>query len=293
MNLESLGEERHRNEQLDGITKDMKSFIDIEASLSITDDGLEDIREAESRVGLACSRRDTAATTISVTAEKQLDLDVDGKKSSLAKGDVETRTIAAEMQMRLPGVASIQISPSHSVADLQEEAEEAETDLAKLLDRCGVRNLKDAVAANQKREEAQREIDRLKIRETEILQGANKAEIVQSVFSLQKDCDTYIASRKSKEPIPQTISEAARQVTDAVTELSKKESALEGAQEKAEALQEEHDEADGKLRLAEQELAGLTAALTDRQERLEKSRKATRKTTKSRPVLRRKRKRPR
>ncbi len=61
-----------------GIAKDMKSYIDIEATISITDDGLEDIRETESAVVLARSRRDTAATTISVTAEKQLALDVDG-----------------------------------------------------------------------------------------------------------------------------------------------------------------------------------------------------------------------
>jgi len=274
VNLESLGKEKHRSEQLDGIAKDMKSYIDIEAAVSITDDGLEDIREAESAVVLARSRRDTAATTISVTAEKQLDLDVDGKKIPLDKGDVETHTIAAEMQMRLPGVASVQISPSHSVADLQEETEEAEADLTKLLDRYAVKNLQDAVTTNQKREEAQREIDRLKIRETEILQGDNIAEIAQLVSSLQKDCDSYVADRKSKDEIPQTVSEAARRVKSARAELSAKESALEMAQEKSEALREEHSEADAQLRLAEQDLAGLNAALKDRQDRLEKSRKA-------------------
>jgi len=274
VNLESLGKEKHRSEQLDGTAKDMKSYLDIEGSVSITDDGLEDIREAESTVVLARSRRDTAATTISVTAEKELAVEVDGEKISLDTGGVETRAIASEMQVRLPGVASIQVSPSHSVADLQEKVEEAEADLATLLDRYGVKNLKDAVTANQKREEAQREIDRFKIRETEILQGDNKAEIVQLVSSLQKDCDSYVAGRKSKEEIPQTVSEAARRVTGARPEVSAKESALEGAQEKSEALQEEHNEADAKLRIAEQDLAGRSAALKDRQDRLEKSRLA-------------------
>ncbi len=270
--LDALADVKDRFGQLENISKDMKSFLKITSSITINEAALETFRAAEGSAVVARSKRDTAVTTVSVTAEKKLNIEFDSEKVSLEKAATEIRSVVSELKLRLPGVAAIQISPSRSVAELQEEVDEAELAVTKLASRFGVTNLEEAVAANQRRADAQRDIDRLKIREEGILQKASKEEIQQAVSSLQAECDKYLGQRKSAQEMPEDTANAASRVADARSALSAKESALEAAQKKAEMRQGEYEQIDSQVRVAEQELAGLTAALKDKRDRLNRSR---------------------
>lgn len=273
-NLESLAGDKRRLEQLESISKRLKSSVEIAGSIKITDTALEEFRDTERALDIALGKRDSAATTISVTAEKNLDLEFDGEKISLKQSDVETRTVASQLHIHFPGIAHVALSPSESVADLQENVDEAQAAFDQLKNYYGVKDLKEAVAAYERRLSAQREVDRLKDREAAILKGASREEIEQLVGSLQSDCDTYAEQRKSDEALPVNAVEASSRVHEASVLLESRDSALEAAREKAGELQNEHAKIDGELRITEQELAGIEAALGEKRERLERARTA-------------------
>lgn len=273
-NLETLAGEKERLEQLQAISKQLKTEVEIAGSIKIDDDGLEAFRAAERALEIARSRRDAAATTVSVTAEKDLDLEFDGDPVSLGKSGVETRSVASETRIRLPGIATVEVTPSSSVAEVQESLADAQGVFDELKNRFGVSDLKEAVAANERRAAAQREVERLKEREEGILKGTRHEEIEQSIKSYQSDCEAYAENRESNEALPASAADASSRLQEAQELLGSCENTLEEARESAERLQSDYAQADGELRSAQQETAGLEAALNEKRERLNKAQAA-------------------
>ena len=271
LNLETLTEERSRLEQLHAISKQLKTELEIAGSIKIDDDGLEVFREAERALDIARSRRDAAATTVSITAEKDLDLEFDGDSVSLGKSGVDTRSVASEIRIRLPGIAMLELTPSRSVAEVQEDLADTQAVFAELKNRFGVRDLREAVAANERRTTAQREFDRLKEREAGILQGSSHEEIEQSIKSYQSDCKVYTEIRESNQELPTSAADASSRLLQARGLLGACENELEESRETADGLQSDYAQADGELRIAQQEMAGLEAALNEKRERLDKA----------------------
>ncbi|MCH7742936.1 MAG: AAA family ATPase [Proteobacteria bacterium] len=271
-NLEALDKEKNRLKQLGDISEKKKSSVQVLGSIKINDAAMERLREAESRLAIARGTRNTAAFNISVTAETKFVMELDGEEVSLRESEVVTRTVASQLRMRLPGIATIEITPSQSVAELQEEVEDAEEALGHLMSPLGVNNLKEAVIANEQRADAQRDVDRLKAREEEILQGDSVEEIEQAVSSYQAECDRYVNQRQSQQGLPESAADASKRVSNAKSDLSSPESALEAAQERADTLRENYGKQDSQLRIMQQTLAGLAAALTDKKGRLDKAR---------------------
>ena len=157
---------------------------------------------------------------------------------------------------------------------MQEDVVEAQAIFTELQNRFGVSDLKEAVAANERRVTAQREVDRLKEREAGILKGASQEEIEQSITSYQSDCEAYAENRRSNEELPASAAAASSRLLEARELLGSCENALEAAREKADGLQSEYAQVDGELRIAQQEMAGLEAALNEKRERLNKARSA-------------------
>ncbi len=273
-NLETLAEEKSRLEQLHTISKQMKTELEIVGSIKIDDDALEAFREAERALDIANSKIDAVATTVSVTAEKDLDLEFDGDSVSLSKSSVETRSVASDIRICLPGIATVELAPSRSVAEVQEDVDDAQAAFAGIRERLGVSDLREAVVANERRVTAQRELDRLKEREAGILQGASQEEVEQSITSYQSDCEAYAENRRSNEELPASTADASSRLVEARELLGSCENTLEAAREKADGLQSEYAQVDGELRIAQQEMAGLEAALNEKRERLNKARSA-------------------
>lgn len=270
--LDSLAKEQARLKQLQMIANDKLSSLQVVGATKVTDEALERLREAESRLAIARGTRNTAATTVSISAENNLVVEIDGTELALADADVETRTVAAPMRLQLPGVAAIDVTPPQSAAEFQRELDESEEALYRVLGQYDVCSLKDAVVANEKRAEAQRDLDRLKIREKELLDGVGTAEIEQAVSIYQAEIARYAEQRKSELGLPKSQDEAAGRVSTKRFELASRESALDKAQEKADALQDQYGGLDGQFRIAQQNLAGLKVALADKEERLKKLR---------------------
>jgi DNA repair exonuclease SbcCD ATPase subunit len=271
-NSESLNKAQDRLKQLRAVAEEIASELKIVNSTKVDELAIEKIRDADNRVAIARGTRNTAATQIAITAERELTVEIDGEGTSLGSSETESRSIAGKLTLRIPGVAAIEVTPPLSAVERQAEVEEAEEELARLLRQFKVADLKDAMAANERRANAQRNVDGLKARETEILAGKNTAEIVQEAESLDAEIMRYADGRKASSALPEGLMQAARDVADARARLESNETALEAAQDQVDASLAEHAELDQQLRGQEQQLAGLEATSEEKEQQLKKSR---------------------
>lgn len=268
----ALGKAQERLAQLRKLSDDIASDLKLVNAIKVSEKAIGKIRGAENRVAIARGMRNTAATKVSITAERDVTVEIDGEETSLGNADTASRTIAGKLSLRIPGIAAIEVTPPQSVAELQAEVEEAEDDLARVLKLFRVENLKDAMAANERRSNAQGNVDRLQARETELLEGKTVAEIEQEVESLGAEIKQYADGRQSTSELPASLAQAAEYVGGAKAHLDSVETALEVAQDKAESLQGEHSSLDSRLREQQHQLAGLEAAGAEKELQLAKSR---------------------
>jgi len=271
-NLETLSAEQTRLRELESVSKSLKSHLKTTASIKVDDAALEAFRQAIAALNLARGKRDAAATTVSITALTDLTAELDGDPLTLKQAESAERSVASALELKLPDIADIRIAPSLSVAELAEETEDAERTIADLSAKFEVNSLEQAVAMNQQRAGAQRMIDQLKGREADLLRSDSREEITQDVTTLLAECDRYIQQRQSSTVLPESVAAARLKLSETKAQLSSAEQSLEDAQQKFELATRQHQQRDAQLRSAQQELAGLDAAMTEKQQSLERNR---------------------
>ncbi len=269
--LTTLEAEKARLKQLDNISKAMKVELKVVGSIAIDSAIIQDFRKAERLLDIAGGKRDSAATVLSITADQKLDLQLDEETIQLGKAETTKRKVTSELVMRIPGVASIQLTPPLSVAELQAEADDANDAFEALKSQFGVNDLKEAETLNERKIAAQREIDRRKEQEHSTLKGASREEIEQAVTTLQANYDNYLQQRNSTQALPASPDEAAARVSEARKVLDDAQEALDAQRLKSEDLQAEFAVVDSRFRVAEQDLIGIEAALKVKQDSLTKA----------------------
>jgi DNA repair exonuclease SbcCD ATPase subunit len=258
--------------KLDANAKQMQEALEVTTRIKVEDESLEQIRDAEKAVDLAKARRDLAATTVSVTARKTLQFEFDGSQVDLQKDQDESRIVAAEISIRIPGVADIQISPSQSVAELQDEVDDAASALEDIRSKLGIGSLQEAIAANEKLNTAKAELKLLKERESELLDDASITEIKQQKKSLEIACNDYQSSRPAEPKIPDTLSEAQSRVAELEAEREKHDIELELARTKDEEHRKTLESLNLELGEGEREVHSLGAMLKEKTRRLAETR---------------------
>jgi chromosome segregation ATPase len=237
--------------------------------------GLEALRELDRRLELARQKRDLAATKVVVTAERELDVEIDGETLSLDSNDVAERTVAAAMDIRFPGVASLRIAPPHSAAELETEVSEAEADFRQALERYAVASLEEAVTQNEVRRSAQQQLKALKSKLDDLLGDETPEEIDELARSLRERSDAYREQRAAGTDLPENIAEARDLLATAEKALKEAEASVEEAREREAELRTEQAGADNELREAAQSVVAIGATLKERKARLAAAREET------------------
>ncbi len=244
------------------------------AEIKIDAAGLELLRRAEKDLHIAIGKRDTATSTVAITAEKQLQISLNDEPLAIATGAIETRTVAAELRVAIPGVANIRITPSQSAADLEATVVEYEKALSALFTKYGVKNLGDAVATEAQCAAAARDLKSWNEKIIELLGNDSEADLQANVIHLQANCDSYTAERSSDTPLPENVQQATIQAQSSANVLLRCETTAESRQESCERLRDEYGQADADQRVAKQEVDGLTQEGQRQQLQLDEARAA-------------------
>jgi len=263
---------RRRLRELAELTEELDAALDMQKGIRVTAELLEEIRAADQALAIAKSRRDAAATRVTVTAEQALEMEFDGESAPLEAGESRAETVAADMTLRLPGMARIEIAPSESAGGLQDTVEDAQAAADELLKRAGVADLGEAIAARQRRAEAAGEVERLRQRRKALLAGRSEDELARRLAELETAIESRERERASQTPLPESPGAAREAVAAADRAHRQAEADLEAAREGVERLQAEFEEQDGRLRVADSDIAGHKAALENRRAELERQR---------------------
>lgn len=273
--LEIVDQLNTRIEQLLQVTESLREHLQVSTAIRVDDAAVARFHEADARLSSVLEIRDAAATTVSVTARQDLVLEFDGATLELLRGESELRAVAADLSLHLSGIADVHIVPSQSVTQLSERVAEAKATLGALVARHGVNDLAEAVTANQRRAQAQREVDRLRGREEDLLGSSSHEELALTITSLREEGKRYLLQRDSSTALPADATQSRRLEKDARLALTGVRDELDAAQLQADERQREQAQMDAGMRRAHDELARLQAALTVRSERIENERKTS------------------
>lgn len=240
--------------------------------VKINTDGLNELRDASNKLEIAIARRDTASSSIEITAEEELSLTLNDEALSLAKNASDRRDIASQVNLRIPGVVGIRVTPSQSANELEVAVDERRATLARLFEKYGVTDLSDAIAVEAKRAENQRDVASWREKINDLLGGESAADLEALRDDLQLGVTEYVTARKAEPSLPGSLQQAQQKSAEAGETLVELEDSIEVQQSAADDLQDQYTSASAQNQLDQQELSGQEILLKQRQQELEQSR---------------------
>lgn len=267
------GEER-RLANLRDLEDKLDSAVKGAQQILVDDAALTQIRDAENERRVAREKRDVAATRVTITAQKNQQILFGEESVQLPGGESKEDVVAARLHIELPGVATIEIAPPQSTAELETELEKVAGELHALRERYAVASLEEAIEARNRKALYESEIKRLKEKQSDLLAGESIAELSESIASLRRSCEKYTQSRTAKTAIPATLTDARRALAEADSRVDAAELAWERGHETAEQLRQAANASDKAYRDAHERLIGARATVQSLNGRLEQARAA-------------------
>lgn len=267
-NVQALQKSKKKLVQVVEHSEDLAAARQALSGIKIDPKKLDELRSAERELQIALARRDASASLIEITAEKALQFEINDKAVELADGDSAIRSAAAALDVRIPGIATIRVSPSQSAGDLEAELDRFQSQLDALLVKYGVNDLADAVAVEARRASAEQEVKNASEEVEELLDGESLTERQGYAEDIRLLVDSYIAERPPEPPLPVSLKDAAAESSVAGKLLSESEDALSSAQATAEELRDEQEKLSADCRVAAQEVLGMERTAEELQNQL-------------------------
>ncbi|MAL95126.1 MAG: hypothetical protein CME40_08615 [Haliea sp.] len=197
------------------------------AGIHITAEGRKAIQAAATALEVARRTRDNAATRLDVEALQGLELQLDGESLKLSAGEALERRVASALQLEIPGLARLRVTPAVSAGDLAEEVESRQQELDDLLARYQVGSVEQAIAQDERRVDTEQAMQAARGRIDDILQGSDEDSLQAEYRRLQQACDDALAQRDSALPLPASAQEARARLEEASKALELCEADLE------------------------------------------------------------------
>lgn len=254
--------------QLKGYREKLAAARKALQGVKIDSEGLETLRDADNDLQVAMARVSSASSSIEISAEETFKLGVNDEAIDLAVGDTVTREFAAELNVTIPGVASIRVMPSQSANELERAAAGCREDCDRLLKQYGVKDLPDAIAKESKRAADEKEKEVWLDRIADFLGSETEPEWQAAADDLHARCKAYKDERAVEPELPATVESAtaAKEVAD--KELLELEAEVETLLENREGQQEALNEAIAGIRIAETNANGLEVLVRQREQDL-------------------------
>ncbi len=256
--LEALRARWHRIEQAQEDARAAEAAL---AANPVDDDQFSVVRDADEAVRVAEARLGDAAPVVTVTAHRDLQVEVDGDVRTLGAGEVLEEPVPEAWQVSLAEHLDVAVRSGTSLADRQAELVRAREQLAAACRQVGVEDkaAADALAEEQRaHRRALEERDRLVERE---LEGATREELDQLLRTRSAELDgleSRIQDREDGQAPQLTLDVDAAE--DRLVELEAAEAAArrdaDQARRERDALAAEVQQLEGQVTVSETELAG-------------------------------------
>ncbi|MFN8068209.1 MAG: AAA family ATPase [Mycolicibacterium insubricum] len=151
-----------RLERIDGARAELAAAEALLSANTLTDSRFREIEAADSAVRAAEAQADVTATGLELTAETDVDVELDGTPLHLAPGSARAMRLGAATELRVPGGLTIRIAPPAAAAEGHARLVAAGTRLADVLAAAGVVDVTAAAARHDERRELDARCARLR-----------------------------------------------------------------------------------------------------------------------------------
>lgn len=206
---------------------------ELEAS-RVDDDLVVRIELAHLEVAKARAAAESSAAVVNTAASQRVELEIDGRRTTLAAGESLERSVHAGYQMTVPGLVRIEVRPGGEARALAERLREAEEELATLCRSGGVANLEEARLRATALREANRtrEVAATTIRQD--LRDLTLEALAQKIQRLTAKVADYRRQRPSDPPLASDFDRAQEHAALAERALAACQAALRLTETEAE-----------------------------------------------------------
>jgi len=258
--------------QIEALEKELAEARGTLSGIRIDATKLAELRTAERELHIALAKRDASALSVEITAEQDLKLQIDDQEVVLAQGQREARNTATELNIHIPGVAGIKLSPSQSSSELENELSDRQARFNQLLENFGVSSLANAVASEDKRLSAQQEIARCLQKIEDLLEGESQAQQQTQQEVLQHRTTRYLEDRSEQLAMPESASDAKEISSRARQDLKEREETVAALQSSLEELGENLEASRADFQVSEQDVIGMDTVINHLNEQLAEAR---------------------
>ncbi|HAN28091.1 MAG TPA: hypothetical protein DCP75_10310 [Haliea salexigens] len=244
------------------------------ADIHITAEGRKHIQAAASALDVASRTRDNAATRLSIDVLQAAEFQLNGEAISLRPGTPLERQVAESLQIDIPELARITIAPAASAGELAAEVDAKQEELGTLLARYQVKNVEQAITADEQRADTEQLLRSAQQRLQDTLQGADEEALQADRARLQQACEDALQQRDPGQALPASEREARAQLETATEALDACESELDQEAGRLAEQRAELTRAQSQQQQASTELNALSSVLEDKRSSLAQEREA-------------------
>lgn len=234
------------------------------AGIHITAEGRKAIQAAASALDVACRTRDNAATRLEIEALQGLELQLDDESLNLSAGEALERQVASALQLEIPGLARLRVTPAASASDLVAEVEARQQELDALLARYQVASAEQAITQDEFRVDSEQALQAARRRIDDTLQGSDEESLQAECRRLQQSCEEAQARRDASVPLPASAQDARQQLEEASSALELCEAELEREAARLEQQRGELARAQADQQQASTEVNALASVLDEK-----------------------------
>lgn len=271
-------------QQLEQVRSQQAALLEVDrelARLPITGAVLDGLQAQQTQVDTLRAQLEVASGELRITAHQRLTLEGDEGADALDAGATRTLPLTHRQRLTLEGIATLELRPEQSVAQLARRLTDAESELSGRLDELGMASFADVLAGREQRRDAQARRDALLARLDALLgqspgQGtvdelAQRVETLAAALeNVPTDVRDEMAQTDSLDAVEADLQAlAAREEADAeAAEATSKQSvsarkALEAALQHASELKARRASADATLAEQRRQLATLQDEMAD------------------------------
>ena len=234
-------------------------------SSQVDDDLVDGIAQANIKLEVARSTRDTSSARVETTALSRLKAMIDGEEVELEANATRSSLVSDDWELAVPDVFRIRVQPGNELRELASEADAAEQAFKRLCAQGGVDSLDEARRKAKERSRAEQRRDQARKSMKLALQDQSLEELAQQVESLTSSTAAYPDRRVGDSPLPGSFDDAKRTASTAEKAVAVRRDNLKQCEEKAE-------QARNSLRRIENEAAELRGRVSNARSARERAR---------------------
>jgi DNA repair exonuclease SbcCD ATPase subunit len=166
-----------RQQRVEEVLADAREAASFLEGCRLTDDLLAEIRDADERVRVAERTLEAGAPTLSITAHRGLEVEVDGQPEHLEEGARQRRHVEDRLELDLVGVARLEVTAGTSLGQLRASVETARRQRDEACRRAGVDAPDAAERLDEERREHRRTVRRRDAELARALEGLSREQL--------------------------------------------------------------------------------------------------------------------